>query len=289
MVLHAGAAGERVGGVHGYRSLPASFSTVNWFLPGTTGSVMIDTQFLPSAARESMQLAESLTGKAVTSAIVLHPNPDKFNGTETLQRAGIEVLTSAQVLAEIPAVHEQRSAKFRDRYAPDYPAHTPAPKSFGDATTELELAGAKLRCHVLGPGCSRAHVVVDWDGHVFVGDLVTPGAHAWLELGLVGEWLARLDEIAAMKPRYVLVGRGHAAGPELLDQQRVYLEHAREAVAAENPKGEPDDAAIARAKAKIVAKYPDHGFDVFLDFGLPALWRNLAAATSAPSEPASAP
>lgn len=46
------------------------------------------------------------TGKPVAVAIVLHPNPDKFNGTATLQSKGVKVFSSAQVIEHIPAVHD---------------------------------------------------------------------------------------------------------------------------------------------------------------------------------------
>ena len=52
--------------------------------------------------------AEKATGKKVSTAIVLHPNPDKFNGTAALQARGIDVITSRQVRELIPAVHQIR-------------------------------------------------------------------------------------------------------------------------------------------------------------------------------------
>src|SRR3954454_20682508 len=64
-----------------YVSSPWGFSTSSYWIEGPTGLVVIDTQFLPSAAEEMLAWAEQTTGKKVVLAIVLHPNPDKFNGT----------------------------------------------------------------------------------------------------------------------------------------------------------------------------------------------------------------
>ncbi|MEM9492734.1 MAG: MBL fold metallo-hydrolase, partial [Myxococcota bacterium] len=207
-----------------YTSSGAGFRTNSYWLEGPDGLVLIDTQFLPSAGLEAVELAESLTGKRVVAALVLHANPDKFNGTTALQERDIEVWTSAQVLELIPAVHTLRHKWFYDRYKPDYPDTAPTPKSFGNASTTLKLAGLELEVHVLGPGCSEAHVVVEHQGHVFVGDLIAGMGHSWIELGLLDEWKARLDEIAALDPERVHPGRGPSGSAALLTRQRAYLD-----------------------------------------------------------------
>jgi hypothetical protein len=153
----------------------------------------------------------------------------------------------------------------------------PRPSVFGAGKTELVAAGLPLTAHVLGPGCSEAHVVLQFEDQVFVGDLVANGAHSWLEIGKTDEWIARIKEIEAMKPTYVHPGRGPSGGPELLGRQRQYLEEVIAYVAAEEPAGAPDKAALGRVKAELVRRYPQHRFAVFLDLGLPAEWRRQAA------------
>jgi glyoxylase-like metal-dependent hydrolase (beta-lactamase superfamily II) len=272
-----------------YVSSKWSFSTVSYWLEGDDGVVLVDTQFLPSAAEELVEIAERETGKPVVTAIVLHANPDKFNGTAVLQARGIEVLTSAQVLAKIPEIHEKRVAAFGERYAPDYPTVQPQPASFGDADVTLERAGLRLRLHVLGPGCSGAHVALWWEGHLFVGDLVANGAHSWMELGLSDEWLARIDELAALQPTHVHPGRGGSGGAELLTAQAEYLRRVQALVSAEHaaltaggrtPRDAEVDEAQARVRAAIEREHPGYGFAVFLRIGLPAEWRRAAAAAT---------
>lgn len=267
-----------------YTSIPWSFETHSYWIEGPDGLVVVDTQFQPSAAAEVIDAAESSTGKKVKLAVVLHPNPDKFNGTATFQARGVKVVTSAQVLAKIPAVHKQRKEAFFDRYKPDYPAEEPRPESFGAATTELSAGGVTLKAHVLkGPGCSEAHVVVEHDGHVFVGDLVGNGTHAWLEIGEAEEWLARLDEIKAMSPRFVHPGRGGSGGPELLDQQAKYLRTVLEEIAKEKPTLPIPGGALDRVQERIMKIYPGLGYPLFLEFGLPALWRKAAQRSAPPA------
>ena len=272
-----------------YVSSGRGFSTSSYWIEGPQGLILIDTQFLLSAADELVDWAERATGKKVRLALVLHPNPDKFNGTEVLKRRGIEVLTSDQVRGLIPEVHADRHHWFYDRFKPDYPDKAPQPGSFGAASRTLSAAGLSLKLHVLGPGCSEAHVVVEYDGHVFVGDLVANNHHSWLEIGKTDQWLARLAEIRALKPAFVHPGRGPSAGPELLDRQEAYLRKVIKRVqdaqvkltggaAAAIPAAETAaaEAAIAAVKAQLLEDYPGFGNDYFLEVGLPAEWDRQA-------------
>jgi len=246
-----------------YVSKPWGFDTRTYWIEGPTGLVLIDTQFLPSAAEEALAWAEAATGKKVELAIVLHPNPDKFNGTGVLRRRGVKVVTSEQVRALIPHVFEERTRAFKPRYAPDWPETLALPDAFGSATRELTAGGVTVKAHVLGAGCSDAHVVVEFDGHLFPGDLVTNGAHAWLELGRLEDWAKRLDEMKALEPRFVHPGRGPSGGAGLLDAQAAYLQRVDQIARAER--------SVDRAKEKLVGAYPGYAYEVFLDIGLPAV------------------
>lgn len=263
-----------------YTSSPRTFRTNSYWLEGPDGLVLIDTQFLPSAGLEAVELAETITGKKVVAAIVLHANPDKFNGTTALQKRGVRVITSAQVIALIPAVHALRRAWFHDRYKPDYPDKAPAPESFGDRSTTVTLAGLEIELHVMGPGASEAHVVAEYQGHVFVGDLVAGMGHSWLELGLLDEWHERLDEIAALEPEVVHPGRGPSGDAALLARQKAYLDEVITRMRAEKPRADaPDEtraAAVDRVAESLFADHPGYSFERFVSIGLPAVWDRLA-------------
>lgn len=261
-------------------STPWTFSTSSFVIEAPSGLIVIDLQFTLSQATRLLHEAERVTNKRTVLGVVLHPNPDKFNGTEVFKQRGVRVVTSAQVLRSIPAVFKQRTEAFASRYAPDWPTNTPSPEAFGDHTTELEAGGTRLRLHVLGAGCSDAHVVAEWDAddgkHVFVGDLVSNKNHAWLELGKTDEWLQRLATIRALKPAFVHPGRGESGGVELLDATERYLRDVVASVDAFHPTLPMPDDARERVKAKVLSLYPDYGFEVFLDLGLPAVWANQA-------------
>lgn len=262
-----------------YVSSGWGFSTSSYWIEGPTGLVLIDTQFLLSAAKELVDTAEKSTGKKAVLAIVLHANPDKFNGTDVLRARGIKVVTSQEVRDLIPDVHAKRTRAFYERYKPDYPTAVPLPDSFGDHDTDLEGGGVTVHAHVVGAGCSMAHVVVEYDHRIFAGDLVANGTHSWLELAQIAEWQKRIAEMKAMQPTVVYPGRGPAGGPELLDREKKYIDDFVNAVAMEQPKLPIDPAGLARAKKRMTDAYPGYDYDVFLDIGLPAEWERQAKRT----------
>lgn len=260
-------------GVGGYVSVPHGFDTNSFWIEGPDGLVLIDTQFLPSAGIDAVERAEAATGKKVKLAIVLHANPDKFNGTRSLQDRGVRVVTSEQVVDHIPDVHALRTRWFFDRYAPDYPTELPRPEAFGAETRELSAGGVTVTAHVLpGPGCSEAHVVVSFRGHVFVGDLVGGGTHAWMELGLLPAWRERLAELGALNPRFVHPGRGASGTADLLARQLAYFDRV-EALVDEAARDKPGkEAGVERVRLAMVAAYPGYAYPYFLRVGLPAVW-----------------
>jgi glyoxylase-like metal-dependent hydrolase (beta-lactamase superfamily II) len=263
-----------------FTSPPKTFSTASYWVQGPQGVVLIDTQFLPKEALLALQEAERSTGQRVTHAVVLHPNPDKFNGTAVMQARGVQVQTSAQVAAQIPGVHQIRLGWFADEYKPYYPTDAAKPGVFGDKTQEVIWSGVTLKLHVLGAGCSAAHVVAQVqtpEGNaVFVGDLVNPDNHAWLELGRIDDWLQRLDEIRALNPTRVFPGRGQAGGLELLTRQAGYLRFVQKLVQAEQPSGDLGWFSKQKLQRQIESQYPTLGYPIFMRDGLAAVWREEA-------------
>jgi glyoxylase-like metal-dependent hydrolase (beta-lactamase superfamily II) len=257
-------------------SVPRTYSTASYWIEGPDGVVMIDTQFLPKEGIEAVEAAEKASNKKVVAAIILHPNPDKFNGTALYQARGIQVMTAEQVKKLIPAVHEIRWEWFGKEYAPDYPRDAAKPDVFGDKTVTMSVAGVPLTLHVLGKGASGAHVVVQHRDAVYVGDLVNPENHAWLELGYIDEWLARLEEIGSLRPRRIMPGRGKPGGVELLTKQAEYLKFVQKWVRAQNPRGNLDWVTKLLLQRKVEQQYPELGFPIFMRDGLAALWRQEA-------------
>lgn len=257
-----------------------TFDTNLYWIPGPEGTVLIDTGFLAADVEAAVAEAEAATKRPVVAAVVLHPNPDKFNGAHALLARGIRVLTSRQVAEQVPAVHRLRHAAFADRYPGEYPGEAPTLEIFGDATTELMLGGAHLTLHVLGRGCSEAHVAVSWRGHIFVGDLVAHHTHSWLELGYLEAWQDTLRTLAALQPRRVHPGRGTSGGPALLEEQQAYLQTVIDLVRARRPtlplSREDRDGLVAAMEAR----FPGYPYAVFLRVGMSEVVRRLLSPRS---------
>ncbi len=269
-------------GVHVFESVPRGFHTRSYWIEGPDGIVVIDTQFMPSEARRLLDAIARESELPVRLAIVLHSNPDKFNGTPVFRERGIPVVSSAQVISHVTHVHEIRTRAFRDRYAPDWPDAPPEIDAFGDASRTLEVAGLSLGLHVMGRGCSDAHVVVTHGSHAFVGDLVAPGGHAWLELGHLADWHARLDEITALSPSRIHPGRGTSEGAESLAAQHAYLTRVESIVRdAQTARGEvtspPTEAELDAVRGQVEAAFPGYAYPVFLRIGASAVWASVAA------------
>ena len=246
-----------------YTSSHKGFMTSSYWIEGPEGVVVIDLQFLLSASEEFLNLVEAQTKKKVVLAIVLHPNPDKFNGTSVFQKRGIRVITSKSVAQHIPVVYQLRRKWFYERFKPEFPETEPKPEIEGSipdkGMTELKVAGLNLKLHGMGKGCSYSHLVVEWEEHLFVGDLVTNGFHAWLEHGYVDEWIKRIEERQELEPEFVHPGRGPGGGDELLERQHHYLtEVKRLAKKAKNSE---------QFTESVLERFPGYSYSNFVKLG----------------------
>ncbi len=261
-------------GVGTFTSSEEGFSTNSFWIEGPTGLVVIDTQFLVSEASALLRELPARTHKPIVLAVVLHPNPDKFNGADLFRAKGIPVVSSAEVISHVPEVAAQRRRAFSGPYGADYPAETPhlEPIAFDGAVTTLRAGGVEFQVERLGRGCSEAHLVAAYRGHVFTGDLVISQTHAWLELGYVKEGLAALAAVQATGPRRVHPGRGPSGGPELLAASSGYLGTLLEDVKELGDRPTSEERAVEELRARLTRRYPNYAFPVFLH-GLGAVWR----------------
>ena len=169
------------------------------------------------------------------------PNPDKFNGMSVFQKIGAKVIASSQTARSIPEVHGYKKYFFVNMtmmYAEETNPVLSKPDIIFDGAYSLTLSnGEKIHLIELGKaGVSSNQTVahVPLKNALFVGDLIHPKAHAWLEGGIIkgkprpdiASWVTVLKEVEAEFPAETVVygGRGDSAPlSEAVKAQTEYL------------------------------------------------------------------
>jgi hypothetical protein len=260
------------GEVGQYTSAAQRMPVRSYWIEGDHGVILIGAQLLPSAAEAAVREAERVTGKKTVMALLLAATPDQFNGTALLQKRGVKVYTSEQVLRLIPAAHATARERLSPEFKPDYPAQVPKPASLGNSSRQMIIVGVPFRLYVLGSGSPDAYVVLDYEGRLFAGALVGGPAHPQPLAGGVEEWLRRLQELRGFKPNRVYPAQGDPGGAALIANQMIYLRQLLGFMRAEDMRALPGPEAAARVKAKMMEAYPDHAFPENLDALISSEW-----------------
>jgi glyoxylase-like metal-dependent hydrolase (beta-lactamase superfamily II) len=259
-----------------YTASERAQSARSYWIAGEHGLVLLGAQLLPSEAEAMLREAQSRTGRKALMAVVLAATPEQFNGTAVLQKHGVKVYTSQQVAAAIPAAHAEAQRRLSAQFGKDYPAAEPKPVSYGEASRQMLIGGVQFQLRTLGPGPGVAHVAVEYDGQMFVGDLVAGPMHPVLSGGSLDAWFKRLQELRGAKPRRVFPAHGEPGGMALIANQMIYIKQLIDFVATENPRLPAQPQALARVKDKMLEAYPAYAAPERLDALVAAEWQRQA-------------
>lgn len=258
--------------VRSYTSAPDGFATNSHWVETEEGVIVFDAQFLPEYAEALLDEIGASTSQPVTDVVVLHANPDKYNGLAVFQERfpDARVWSTAEIVSRIEEVDPGKRAYFEPQYNERYPARLVLPGELVSSRTRIERGGVSVELIPMGAGVSTAHLVarVEGTGEVIVGDLLHNEVHGWLAEGFSDRWLDRLDELAGLEPTVLYGGRGVSGGPELIEAQRVYIEGFQGCV-GEFAGQELDEQASARIKECVVGKFGSYQIDVMIDFSVP--------------------
>jgi glyoxylase-like metal-dependent hydrolase (beta-lactamase superfamily II) len=259
-----------------FTSSQAGFDTHSYWYDTGREVVVFDAQFTPALAQQLIASIRAATRSPITTLVITHPNPDKFNGATAFQAIGAKVVASAATAAAMPGVHAYKKAYFVEVAKmftnETYPALPRVDRTFQD---HLDLAGG-VRLQVLrhaGVASTQTVASIPAARALVVGDLVHHQAHAWLEGGIVAgkprldvdAWVAALDELKAYPGATVYGGRGQVApvARAVADEQAYLLkarEIARAYVRALGPRVTELDGPQAAAHQAEVAKRIDAAF-----------------------------
>lgn len=232
--------------IHVYASTPQAFF-VNSFIVETENSVvLIDTQFLVSAAR-SLNAALTAIGKPLAGIIITHPHPDHYNGLPQI----LSVHPAARICATkatgegMLATQAVKRATWTPVYGSDYPLQDGSPNEIVEPGCTIRMAGLDFVIDELGPGESSTNCVVHIpEARVLIAsDLIYNDCHPWLAEERTDLWL---QQLAAVEKRYskvpvVYAGHGAQGDAQLFRKQRHYIEDFRQIVASHQKDGMLDD------------------------------------------------
>ncbi|MDB5097631.1 MAG: putative cyclase, partial [Cyanobacteria bacterium RYN_339] len=264
--------------LHAFTSDAAGFDTHSFWYDTGREVIVFDAQFTPALAQQLIAGIRAATRSPITTLVITHPNPDKFNGATAFQAIGAQVVASRATAAAMPGVHAYKKAYFVDVAklftAATYPALPKVDRTF---ESTCELAGGAVRLSVLrhaGVASTQTVAAIPAARALVVGDLVHHQAHAWLEGGIVAgkprldvdAWLAALDELKAFPGTTAYGGRGEAAPvARAVADEQAYLRRVREiarAYAQALPAGELAGRHAAAHQAevakRIAAAFPSY-------------------------------
>jgi glyoxylase-like metal-dependent hydrolase (beta-lactamase superfamily II) len=288
--------GSEGGALYTYDSGEAGFFTKTYFYDTGSEVVAFDAQFTPELAEQAMAFLREQTDTPITSLVITHPNPDKFNGAPAFQGEGAAVIASAATEAALPGVHAYKKAGFvgMGMFTEEtYPQQATVNETFtGTQTLELGDGKSVELSELSEPGVSSTQTVafIPELNALIVGDLVHHQLHAWLEGGIVNGqatptiegWIADLRELestfAADPEPMVYGGRGESAPlSEAVADQIAYLEKADQIVTdyvaglgdkkseLSGPEAGEHYAAI---QAELEQAFPDYAFPDMISFSV---------------------
>lgn len=226
------------------------------------GVVVYDALGTPSLGYALLENIRKLTDQPVKRVVVSHYHADHIYGLQAFKdQAGAEILANDAVwryfnpesLAHSEDM-ERRLQQRREALFPWVDERTyvvPPDRAFGDRD-EFTLGGTQFVVRHMGPAHAPGDSVmlVREYGVVFSGDLIFNGRVPFLDSPEVDtdNWLAGLDALFELKPRFIVPGHGEAfEDPEqAIRFTRDYITHVRDSMRAAVEDFVPFDDAYAQ-------------------------------------------
>jgi glyoxylase-like metal-dependent hydrolase (beta-lactamase superfamily II) len=244
--------------VHTYIAPPASFLVTSHIIETPNQLVIVDTQFLQTAARDVLAYAESL-GKPIERVILSHAHPDHSSGGNIF--ADVPFMTTAAIAEEVQADIDaggvqQRAGRVGESEVPAEPRVPEAGLEAGAFVVDGVTFDAQVYDNAEAPqqivlrlpdhGILVAQDFVYTNGHAF------PGVDRQNWISILGEWQAvgGFDTL--------LSGHGMPTSPGEITQMIKYLTLADELAGSETS---ADDVI-----AGLTAEYPGYEIEGILQF-----------------------
>ncbi len=194
------------------------------FVVTDEGVVVFDALGTPSLGRALLQKIRGITDKPVKFVVASHYHADHIYGLQAFRDE-----TDAVILAQAKALDytaagnlddeaaEPRLAQRREALAPWVNAETRIvlPGLVFRVAAELRIGAHQIQLIYAGPAHSMSDVMmfVLPERVLFAGDIVQNGRIPFMASAAVNtrNWLAGLDEVAKLEPRFIIPGHGNPA------------------------------------------------------------------------------
>ena len=189
------------------------FNSNAGFVVTREGVVVIDALGTPALGEALIAAIGTVTRAPIKRLVLTHYHADHFYGAVAFQRAGVEIWAHRSALPYLESGDPERRREQRAKELfPWVDENMPIVRAdrWLDDVTRFSMGGVDFEIIHVGPAHSPEDVMVrlPHEGVVFCGDILFAGRIPFVGDADSGRWLARIEDLAAMKPRYIVTGHG---------------------------------------------------------------------------------
>ena len=251
-------------GVYGYVS---NFDPNVGLIVGNDSCLVIDTRATPRMAREFIADIRTITDKPVRHIFLTHYHAVRVLGASAY--TGAEIISSRGTLEMIRTTgqfdFEVEVRRFPRLFkgVEEIPGLTIPHLTF-DREMSFWFSGREVRLCAAGRGHTAGDSIC-WlpdERILFTGDLLEQRATPYTGEGFLSDWIARLNELAALDAKVAMPGRGAAlTGTEAvqtsISEMKGFLVALRSVVGSSVEQGMELVATYKRAEAELKPRYGD--------------------------------
>jgi glyoxylase-like metal-dependent hydrolase (beta-lactamase superfamily II) len=210
------------------------FNSNAGFVITDAGVVVIDALGTPALGESLLAAIRARTTQPVKRVILTHYHADHFYGLAAFKAAGAEVWANEAGRQYLEGGEAEQ--RLRQRAADLAPLVEPTMKLIGadrwlGEHTAFEMGGVRFEVIHFGPAHAPDDVVivVPGEGVIFSGDILFAGRVPFVGQADSRQWLARIDQLLALKPRLLVTGHGAVSSDPTRDLAltRDYLVYLR--------------------------------------------------------------
>jgi glyoxylase-like metal-dependent hydrolase (beta-lactamase superfamily II) len=231
---------------------------------GSRATLVVDTGMGERNGAVIVRELAKLPQTAVLYLTTTHFHPEHATGEQAFPASTVLIRPTAQQ-QELERRGQEFIEMFSSRSEPNKEllkdVHLRKPDIVFDKETKLDLGEATVRLMWLGPAHTIGDeiIFVEEDSVLIPGDIVQnklvpnmPNSDA-----NVKNWLAILDQLAALKPRYIVPDHGALGDGSLIGQEKAFLATLQVRALELKRAGTPVEQAAQTLTAEFKTKYPD--------------------------------